>query len=99
MTQRNPKNQPKSAAPKPATSGAATRGGRTRGRGRRGRNAGRPKAKTADELDAEMVDYFDANAANGTAGAEATNGATVPATNGDAGMEEISVCFKIWEHP
>jgi len=86
----NPKNQPKSAAPKPATSGTATRGGRTRGRGRRGRNAGRPKAKTADELDAEMVDYFDANAASGTAGTEATNGATAPATNGDAGMEEIS---------
>ncbi|KAK0517205.1 hypothetical protein JMJ35_000360, partial [Cladonia borealis] len=55
---------------------------------RLGRNAGRPKAKTADELDAEMVDYFDANAANGTASAEATNGATAPATNGDAGMEE-----------
>ena len=94
MIQRNPKNQPKSAAPKPATSGTATRGGRTRGRGRRGRNAGRPKAKTADELDAEMVDYFDANATNGTAGAEATNGATAPAANGDAGMEEISVCSK-----
>ena len=42
-----------------------------------------------------MVDYSDANAANGTAGAEATNGATAPATNGDAGMEEIS----IWLNP
>ncbi len=45
-----------------------------------------------------MVDYFDANAANGTGGAEATNGATVPATNGDAGMEEISVCFEVNEY-
>ena len=98
MIRRNPKNQPKSAAPKPATNGTATRGGRTRGRGRRGRNAGRPKAKTADELDAEMVDYFDANAANGTAGAEAANGATAPATNGDAGMEEISVCSEVHEY-
>ena len=61
---------------------------------RHGRNAGRPKAKTADELDAEMVDYFDANAVNGAAGAEATNGATAPAANGDAGMEEISGCLE-----
>ncbi|MCJ1456341.1 hypothetical protein MMC28_006702 [Mycoblastus sanguinarius] len=92
-----PKGQPKSAAAKPATNGTATRGGRVRGRGaRRGRNAGRPKAKTADELDAEMMDYFDANATNGTAvttdtGAT-TNGAAQPAVNGgeDLGMDEIS---------
>lgn len=41
-----------------------------------------------------MVDYFDANAANGTAATtDATgtmNGAAPPATNGD-GMDEISV--------
>lgn len=79
------------------TNGTATRGGRVGGRGaRRGRNTGRPKAKTADELDAEMVDYFDANAANGTAAttdAVATvNGAAAPATNGEEiGMDEISV--------
>ena len=95
--------QPKGAAkPKPATEKAATngeaRGGRGGGRARgtkRGRNAGRPKTKTADELDAEMMDYFDANAANGTA--PATEGAAAPAINGaaagagdDLGMEEIS---------
>ena len=91
------KSQPKSAAPKPTTNGTATRGGRVGGRGaRRGRNAGRPKAKTADELDAEMVDYFDANAANGTVAttdaAAAINGAAAPATNGEEiGMDEISV--------
>ncbi|KAM0804530.1 hypothetical protein BDR22DRAFT_969852 [Usnea florida] len=91
------KGQPKSAAAKPATNGTATRGGRVGGRGaRRGRNAGRPKAKTADELDAEMVDYFDANAANGTAAttdaAATVNGSTAPATNGEEiGMDEISV--------
>ena len=96
MLQRNPKNQPKSAAAKPSTNGTASRGGRTRGRGRRGRNAGRPKAKTADELDAEMVDYFDVNAATGATGAETnTNGAAAPVANGDAGMDEISVCFDI----
>ncbi|CAD6576518.1 MAG: argininosuccinate synthetase [Alectoria sarmentosa] len=90
------KNQPKSAAAKPATNGTATRGGRAGGRGaRRGRNVGRPKAKTADELDAEMVDYFDANAANGTSAttdaAGTVNGAAAPATNGEEiGMDEIS---------
>ena len=79
------------------TSSTATRGGRVGGRGgRRGRNAGRPKTKTADELDAEMVDYFDANAANGTAAptnaAATINGAAAPATNGEEiGMDEISV--------
>ncbi|KAL2044200.1 hypothetical protein N7G274_002905 [Stereocaulon virgatum] len=85
-----PKDQPKSAAPKPATNGTTERGRKTRGRGaRRGRNAGRPKAKTADELDAEMVDYFDANAANGTT---ATTDATVaqPIANGGEQMDEIS---------
>ena len=60
----------------------------------RGRNAGRPKPKTAAELDAEMTDYFDGNAPanNGAGEAAATNGAA-PTTNGgeDLGMDEISV--------
>ncbi len=93
------KKGPKAAtAAKPTTNGAGTRDD-TRGRGRgarRGRNAGRAKPKTADELDAEMVDYFDTNAANGTAqgtDAAATNGAVQPVANGadDLGMDEISV--------
>ena len=85
--------------PKPATAAKATANGagtrdNTRGRGRggrRGRNAGRAKPKTADELDAEMTDYFDTNAANGGV---ATNGAVQPVANGadDLGMDEISVC-------
>lgn len=90
-----PKGQPRSATSvKPATNGTTTRGGRTRGRGaRRGRNAGRAKPKTADELDAEMVDYFDENGAEAADGAVTANAATQPATNGadDLGMEEISV--------
>lgn len=77
------------------TIGTNTRGGgRGGGRGnRRGRNAGRPKAKTADELDAEMVDYFDANSANGTTDAAGiTNGAAAPTANGEEiGIDEISV--------
>lgn len=43
-----------------------------------------------------MVDYFDANAANGTSAttdaAGTVNGAVAPATNGEeVGMDEISV--------
>ncbi|KAI4131033.1 MAG: hypothetical protein LQ338_001446 [Usnochroma carphineum] len=91
--------------PKPATAeeseanGNATRGqGRSRGRGaRRGRNAGRGKPKTADELDAEMVDYFDTTNANGAvsqgtdAAVATTNGTAQPVANlEDAGMDEIS---------
>ncbi|MCJ1231304.1 hypothetical protein MMC12_007981 [Toensbergia leucococca] len=95
---RQPKNQPKLAVATKATpNGTTSRGGRGRGRGvRRGRNAGRPKVKTAEELDAEMVDYFDATGANGgpagTDAAATTNGAIQPITNGgdDLGMDEIS---------
>ena len=91
-------SQPKSAVAKPATNGTAARGGKaTRGRPRRGRNAGRPKPKTSDELDAEMADYFDVNAANGTvaptdAAAAIADGAAPPAAIGgeDLGMDEIS---------
>lgn len=83
--------KPKSAAnekPKPAI-GTKTSGTTTNGttRGRPGRNRkpgrGRPKKKTAAELDAEMVDYFgvgEGGAANGTAQPAAA------ATNGDTGM-------------
>ena len=92
---RQPKGQPRPAtSAKPSTNGAATRGGRVLGRGtRRGRNAGRAKPKTADELDAEMVDYFDVNGTAGADGAATTNGTTQSAANGgeDLGMDEISV--------
>ncbi|KAK6007524.1 hypothetical protein QM012_004338 [Aureobasidium pullulans] len=82
-------NKPKSAAaaPKPATAGAA---GATKASGRAGRKgrAGRPKPKTVEELDAEMSEYFDPNAA---APAANTNGAPAPAAapaTGDATMED-----------
>ena len=88
------KAQPKRAGAVKATDDATR--GTTRGRGgrvHRGRNAGRPKPKTADELDAEMTDYFvGGTAANGTdAGAAATNGAASTAGGDDLGMDEISV--------
>ena len=71
------KPTPKAAAakkdgPKPAANGAATRGGRAEKKSGR---AGKPKAKTADELDAEMADYF--------GGGEVANGAT---TSGDGAV-------------
>lgn len=73
--------------PKPATSTKAVRGPKPRrGRGgRSGSGSGREKKKTADELDAEMADYFDGG--NTQTGAATTTGA--PATNGgDIGMDD-----------
>jgi THO complex subunit 4 len=84
-----PKPQPKSAA---TTKGA----GATRGRGKAGRGKGtarsaRPAKKTAEELDSEMVDYWQAGAA-----ATETNGAAQPAAGGDANMDdEILVCLAV----
>ncbi|KAL8947865.1 MAG: hypothetical protein Q9222_005903, partial [Ikaeria aurantiellina] len=81
-------------AAKPATNGTATRGNGTRGRGRgarRGRNAGRGKPKTADELDAEMMDYFDTSGANGMMqGTDGAAAAQAVANGDDLGMDEIS---------
>ena len=80
---------------KATINGTAARGTGTRARaraGRRGRNAGRRKPKTADELDAEMTDYF-APGAVATDGAANANGVAQPTTNGggdDLGMDEIS---------
>ncbi|KAK4695169.1 THO complex subunit 4, partial [Lecanoromycetidae sp. Uapishka_2] len=93
LSDRVTKTQSKPAGGKPVTNGAAARGGeKTRGRaGRRGRNAGRPKPKTADELDVEMSDYFNANAQNAAAvvndTAAPTNGTGQSATDG---MDDIS---------
>ncbi|KAL8652165.1 MAG: hypothetical protein Q9210_002852, partial [Variospora velana] len=104
-----PGKGPKPAtAAKTATDGTATRGrgGRGRATGRRGRNAGRGKPKTADELDAEMVDYFDPSNTNGAvtegsgAAAVTANGATQPAaTLEDAGMDEISSALYFGRSP
>jgi len=87
-TPKNAGGKPKNAAaaPKPAAAAAgngAARGGagRGRGRGRGGRGGGARPKKTAQELDAEMQDYFEP--ANGAAAAPATNGAApAAATNG-----------------
>jgi len=78
--------KPKSAALKPVTNGTSARGGRA---GRRGGRGARPKRKTADELDAEMVDYFDATATTNGAVNGVTDGAAQPAATEEV-MDEIS---------
>ncbi len=83
--------QPKQATAAKASAGATrgARGGRgARGdRGGRGGRTGRGKPKTAEELDAEMKDYFVVNTNSGDGAAEGA-----AATNsGDQGMDGISV--------
>ncbi|KAL4998657.1 hypothetical protein BDV10DRAFT_69462 [Aspergillus recurvatus] len=84
--------------PKPATNAKNSntarsgRGGRGRGRGGKARS-NRPKPKTAEELDAEMVDYFNTpneNGASGEANAAAGGAPQQPAAGEDLGMAEIS---------
>ncbi|KAK3067824.1 RNA-binding RNA annealing protein [Teratosphaeriaceae sp. CCFEE 6253] len=76
-------NAPKTAAAKPAAPGAP----KARGEKKKSGRAGKPKAKTSDELDAEMADYFGApngDATNGSAQPAATNGGeAVMQTDGD----------------
>ncbi|KAK4494198.1 hypothetical protein PRZ48_014496 [Zasmidium cellare] len=82
--------QPKNAAKeqqkkkqKDVPAKATTNGAAKTNKPKKSGRAGRPKKKTAEELDAEMQDYF----GSGEAPA-ATNGA--PAANGgDTGMEEV----------
>ncbi len=87
------RSQPKSSGDKMDIDGATNGRGRTKGRGaKRGRNAGRPKAKTADELDAEMTDYFGEPVvgASTTDGTATVNGAVPASTGGELGMDDIS---------
>lgn len=71
------KTSGKTAKPVSAARGAAGK----KGRGGKAKSA-RPAKKSAEELDAEMVDYFDAAKSTTEAnGAAATNG-------GDAQMED-----------
>jgi THO complex subunit 4 len=83
------KAKPKSAATdKKTNKAAAPAAGKAAGRGRanrRGGNAGRPKAKTAEELDQEMADYFDGGNPNGET---AVAGGAVQAPSGEAAMTD-----------
>jgi THO complex subunit 4 len=81
--------KPKSAAATPKAAGAAAAGAAKAGGrgGRKAGRAGRPKAKTVEELDAEMSEYFDPNAVVPAA----NNGVSAPAAGpvgGDATMED-----------
>ncbi|KAF2428869.1 hypothetical protein EJ08DRAFT_636244 [Tothia fuscella] len=83
--------KPKNAAnakPKPATAAKTEAGGKGKGKAAgRGRNAGRPKTKSAEELDAEMQDYFE-KPAGGEGDAAMSNGGAVQPSGGDAGMDD-----------
>lgn len=82
----NSKAKPKSAtAAKPVD-------GKNKTKGKQRPRTARPKRKTAEELDAEMTDYFaGGNAANGaTADSAVAATGAAPAAAGDD-MEEISV--------
>ncbi|KAL4761152.1 putative RNA annealing protein Yra1 [Aspergillus foveolatus] len=87
------KPQPKPATnAKNANAARSGRGGRGRGRGGKARG-NRPKPKTAEELDAEMVDYFNASNENGASAevnAAAGSAPQQPAAGEDLGMAEIS---------
>jgi THO complex subunit 4 len=94
-TSANPKAQPKSAtATKKAVGkdGVKGRAVSKAGKPKRGRNS-RPKPKTAEELDAEMTDYWGGNnpSAVTTTTGTAANGAAPAANAGEDAMEEISV--------
>ncbi|KAL7275967.1 RNA-binding RNA annealing protein [Rhizina undulata] len=71
---------------------ARGRGGKKGGRGGRTGN-GRGKPKTAEELDAEMADYFDNAPAGGASNAVAapTMATTVATNGGDIGMDDDNV--------
>ncbi|KAI9713091.1 MAG: hypothetical protein M1820_001076 [Bogoriella megaspora] len=78
------KDKPKSAAADKAT-GSGKPAGKKGNRPARGRNAGRPnKKKTAEELDAEMTDYFGGGNTNGVATESA-------ATGNEAMVDEVMV--------
>ncbi|KAK6432814.1 RNA-binding RNA annealing protein [Oleoguttula sp. CCFEE 5521] len=69
----------------PAANGTAKTGKKKSGRG------GKPKAKSADELDAEMKDYFGGNEANSAVANGEVQAVAAAVTNGgDTGMDEIS---------
>jgi THO complex subunit 4 len=98
QTSANPKAQPKSATSTKAASGASKKAANKAKK--RGKNATRSKPKTAEELDAEMTDYFINNNGGTTTMTDAngaTNGNAQSATTGgeDLGMDEISVSSSV----
>ena len=90
-TSANPKAQPKSATRTKATAKDA-KGRKEAARAPKRGKSNKPKPKTAEELDAEMTDYWGNNTAGAAStDAAATNGAAPAAATDDLGMDEISV--------
>ena len=94
-TSANPKAQPKSATNVKKVTAKDGAKGRTASKAAKPKRARqpRPKAKTAEELDAEMTDYWGGNnpTAVGTTTEAASNGTAPAAAGGDDAMDEISV--------
>jgi THO complex subunit 4 len=96
-TSANPKAQPKSATADKRVTGKDGGKGRPAGKAGKPKRARNPRAKpkTAEELDAEMTDYWAGNnpsTATAPTEAPAANGtAPAPNANEDMGMDEISV--------
>lgn len=96
-TSANPKAQPKSATnvkkvtAKDGTTGRSAGKPGSKPAKRDGRRQNRPKAKTAEELDAEMTDYWGGNNPSAVAApiAAPSNGTAAPVA--DDKMDEISV--------
>lgn len=74
--------------PKPATKNTSTVPRGTKSKRGRGGRAGNPRGKkpTAEELDADMADYFVGGTSATTAAAPLTS--ATGATNGDVGMDD-----------
>lgn len=104
ITSANPKAQPKSATtPKSNTANGTGKKAANKAR-KRGKNVTRSKPKTAEELDAEMTDYFNTNSggntttmmdANGNATANGNVQPAAAAGGEDLGMDEISVSSSV----
>lgn len=77
-------NKPKPATSKPTRGAKSRRGGGRTGAGR----PGREKRKTADELDADMADYFDGGNSGNTPANNATTQAAQATNGGDIGMDD-----------
>ncbi|OTB03398.1 hypothetical protein M426DRAFT_12549 [Hypoxylon sp. CI-4A] len=86
-----PKAQPKSAANNKKKDVGKAVGANANAQGRKQRKPrnSRPAKKTAEELDSEMADYFEAGNQN-----ENTNAVAPAATNGDAPMEDEDIRSK-----
>jgi len=77
-------------APKGATRGQGARAGRRVGPAGRGGRPGRAKPKTAEELDAEMAEYWDGSAPAPSAGGAAAQQYVGTTTQADA-MDEDGI--------